>query len=273
MSTIPPSWSWRWTGPPPATAGAAEFADAIERGRDWIVGLQSSNGGWGAFDVDNDERISEQYSVCRSRRLARSADRRCDGALRLHARPTRRGIRHTPGIRPRWRGRSPICAASGKGRELVRALGDELHLRHLVRPLRAQCRRRDRHSPEVRRAVDWLLSIQNPDGGWGEDGESYKLDYHGYERAPSTASQTAGRSSACWRRAKSIILPWRGPSPMWRGYNSRTVFGKRKDIQLPDFLGFFICGIMAIRNSFRYGLWRAITSMKAGNTKSVLVGI
>ena len=42
-----------------------------------------------------------------------------------------------------------------------------------------------------RKAVDWLISIQNPDGGWGEDGTSYKLDYRGYEPAPSTASQTA----------------------------------------------------------------------------------
>jgi squalene-hopene/tetraprenyl-beta-curcumene cyclase len=44
---------------------------------------------------------------------------------------------------------------------------------------------------EIRRAVAWLLKIQNPNGGWGEDGESYKLDYVGYEPAPSTASQTA----------------------------------------------------------------------------------
>ena len=36
-----------------------------------------------------------------------------------------------------------------------------------------------------------LRKAQNPDGGWGEDGTSYKLDYRGYERAPSTASQTA----------------------------------------------------------------------------------
>ena len=33
--------------------------------------------------------------------------------------------------------------------------------------------------------------IQNPDGGWGESGGSYRLDYKGYEPAPSTASQTA----------------------------------------------------------------------------------
>jgi squalene-hopene/tetraprenyl-beta-curcumene cyclase len=43
----------------------------------------------------------------------------------------------------------------------------------------------------MRRAADWLISIQNPDGGWGEDGTSYKLGYRGYEAAPSTASQTA----------------------------------------------------------------------------------
>jgi squalene-hopene/tetraprenyl-beta-curcumene cyclase len=49
----------------------------------------------------------------------------------------------------------------------------------------------DPASAEVRRAVEWLLSIQNTDGGWGEDGESYRLDYEGYQRAPSTASQTA----------------------------------------------------------------------------------
>jgi squalene-hopene/tetraprenyl-beta-curcumene cyclase len=46
-------------------------------------------------------------------------------------------------------------------------------------------------APEVRHAVEWLAAIQNSDGGWGEDASSYKLDYRGYEAAPSTASQTA----------------------------------------------------------------------------------
>jgi squalene-hopene/tetraprenyl-beta-curcumene cyclase len=45
--------------------------------------------------------------------------------------------------------------------------------------------------PMMRKAAAWLISIQNEDGGWGEDGASYKLDYKGYEPAPSTASQTA----------------------------------------------------------------------------------
>jgi squalene-hopene/tetraprenyl-beta-curcumene cyclase len=46
-------------------------------------------------------------------------------------------------------------------------------------------------APTVAKAVDWLVSIQNEDGGWGEDCDSYKLDYRGYEPAPSNASQTA----------------------------------------------------------------------------------
>src|SRR5204863_8500687 len=57
------------------------------------------------------------------------------------------------------------------------------------------CARNDagvEHQPqEFRKAVSWLVRIQNEDGGWGEDGASYKLDYRGYEKAPSTPSQTA----------------------------------------------------------------------------------
>ncbi len=49
----------------------------------------------------------------------------------------------------------------------------------------------DHHAPEIRKARDWLLKIQNADGGWGEDGSSYKLGYRGHEPATSTASQTA----------------------------------------------------------------------------------
>ena len=49
----------------------------------------------------------------------------------------------------------------------------------------------DRNDPMIRKAVEWLASVQNQDGGWGEDAVSYRLDYKGYEVAPSTSSQTA----------------------------------------------------------------------------------
>ncbi len=32
---------------------APRYAEAISRGREWVEGLQSRNGGWGAFDADN----------------------------------------------------------------------------------------------------------------------------------------------------------------------------------------------------------------------------
>jgi squalene-hopene/tetraprenyl-beta-curcumene cyclase len=45
--------------------------------------------------------------------------------------------------------------------------------------------------PAMRRAAAWLRSVQNADGGWGEAGDSYRIDYKGHEPAPSTPSQTA----------------------------------------------------------------------------------
>ena len=42
----------------------------------------------------------------------------------------------------------------------------------------------------VAQAGAWLKTIQNPDGGWGEDCGSYALDRKGHTPAPSTASQT-----------------------------------------------------------------------------------
>jgi len=49
----------------------------------------------------------------------------------------------------------------------------------------------DLRSKPVRRAVGWLLRTQNADGGRGESGDSYKLDYKGFEPSTSVASQTA----------------------------------------------------------------------------------
>jgi squalene-hopene/tetraprenyl-beta-curcumene cyclase len=49
----------------------------------------------------------------------------------------------------------------------------------------------DHDHPMMRKAADWLIAIQNADGGWGESCDSYRLDYSEYEPAPSTASQTA----------------------------------------------------------------------------------
>jgi squalene-hopene/tetraprenyl-beta-curcumene cyclase len=167
--------------------GTHEFDAAITRAREWISGLQSHNGGWASFDADNtylylnnipfsdhgallDPPTEDLTGRCLSM-LAQLGERPDDPAVA-------RGIdflRKTQHPEGSWYGRWGMNYIYGTWSVLcaLNALG------------------LDREAPEIRRAVKWLADIQNSDGGWGEDGSSYKLDYKGYEPAPSTASQTA----------------------------------------------------------------------------------
>jgi len=168
-------------------SGGADFSEAVTRGREWVLGLQSRNGGWGAFDADNtseylnhipfadhgallDPPTADVTARCASMiaQLGHAADRDAlDTALDF--------LRRNQEADGSWHGRwgmnyiygtwSVLCAFNAAG----------------VNP----------HAPEIRRAVDWLISIINADGGWGEHGSSYDLDYRGHQPAPSTASQTA----------------------------------------------------------------------------------
>ena len=47
---------------------------AIRRGIQWLLSMQNRDGGWGAFDRDNDRQLHLQYSVCGSQRDDRSFD-------------------------------------------------------------------------------------------------------------------------------------------------------------------------------------------------------
>ena len=167
----------------------ARYRPAIERAREWIVGLQSRNGGWAAFDANNDHEYLNNIPFSDHGALLDppTADltARCLSMLaQLGEKPATQ-----PGDGARDRLPAPRPAS---GRKLVWTLGHELHLRHLVGAVRAQCRRHRRMTRrKSARRPTGLISIQNPDGGWGEDGTSYKLDYRGHEAAPRTASQTA----------------------------------------------------------------------------------
>jgi squalene-hopene/tetraprenyl-beta-curcumene cyclase len=167
--------------------GSKEYDGAIARGREWIEGMQSRNGGWGAFDVDNDFQYLNNIPFADHGALldppTEDVTGRCLSMLtQLGARVGEPAIdraidylRRTQLADGSWYGRwgmnyiygtwSVLCALNAAGV--------------------------DPKSAEIRKAVDWLIAIQNPDGGWGEDGTSYKLGYKGYEPAPSTASQTA----------------------------------------------------------------------------------
>jgi squalene-hopene/tetraprenyl-beta-curcumene cyclase len=171
-----------------ASGAAGGFNPAIERAREWIVGLQSRNGGWAAFDANNDREYlnnipfsdhgalldpptADLTARCLSM-LAQLGEKPATSPAMARALDFLRQDQRPDGS---WYGRwgmnyiygtwSVLCALNA---------ADIAH-----------------DSPETRKAVDWLISIQNADGGWGEDGTSYKLDYRGHEPAPSTASQTA----------------------------------------------------------------------------------
>ena len=162
------------------------FDTAIERGAEWTAGMQSANGGWGAFDADNTDHYLNNIPfadhgalldpptvdvsarcVSMFAQLGQTNGRRDKAALNyLYADQLadgswfgRWGVNYIYGT---W---SALCALNAAG----------------VNPT----------SEPVRRAVDWFEHIQNADGGWGEGCDSYRLDYAGHTPAASTASQTA----------------------------------------------------------------------------------
>ncbi len=204
-------------------AGAGnEFDGSIDRAAEWIRGMQSGNGGWAAFDVDNIYDYLNNIPFADHGALidppTEDVGARCASMLaQLGETPensdvVKRGVDYLLGTQLEdgsWYGRwgmnyiygtwSVLCAlnACGLGRE----------------------------HPAMRKAAEWLTAIQNPDGGWGEDGSSYKLDYPGYEPAPSTASQTAWAllglmacgeiDSPAVKRGVSYLLEHQGDDGFW----------------------------------------------------------
>jgi squalene-hopene/tetraprenyl-beta-curcumene cyclase len=168
--------------------GTALYGEAISRGREWVVGMQSSDGGWGAFEPENTQYYLNNIPFSDHGALLDpptvDVSGRCLsmlaqlGELPATSEPAKRSLDYILRGQERdgsWYGRwglnyiygtwTALCALNAAGLPLT--------------------------DSRIQRAADWLISIQNADGGWGEGGESYKLDYRGYEAAPSTASQTS----------------------------------------------------------------------------------
>lgn len=161
-------------------------AQAIELAVDWVLAMQSKNGGWGAFDVDNDKEmlahipfadfmtpldpVSADVTAHVVELLARLEYSRDHPALR-------RALGYLYGEQEEdgsWYGRWGVNYVYGTGAVLaaLREVGD------------------DPQAERIRKAVHWLKEHQNDDGGWGETCRSYEdASYHGV--GPSTASQTA----------------------------------------------------------------------------------
>jgi squalene-hopene/tetraprenyl-beta-curcumene cyclase len=165
----------------------ADFEATIARAREWIEGLQSSDGGWGAFDADNTHEFLNNIPFADHGALldppspdltGRCLSMLAQLGITMESPAVRRGVDYLRRTQLRdgsWYGRWGVNYIYGTWSALcaLNAVG----FAH--------------DAPEITRAAAWLIAIQNDDGGWGEDCSSYKLDYRGHERAASTASQTA----------------------------------------------------------------------------------
>jgi squalene-hopene/tetraprenyl-beta-curcumene cyclase len=166
-------------------SGSRDFRVALERAREWIIGMQSDNGAWGAFDADNEFYYLNNIPFADHGALldppTEDVTARCVSMLAQFG-------ERSPAMQRAldYLSRTQLADGSWYGRWGMNYIYGTWSVLCCLNAAGF-----DPAAPVMRKAADWLVSIQNADGGWGEDGASYKLDYHGYERAPSTASQTA----------------------------------------------------------------------------------
>jgi squalene-hopene/tetraprenyl-beta-curcumene cyclase len=164
---------------------AAEAKPAIERGLRWLAGMQSKDGGWGAFDADNTRALVNKLPFCDFGAVIDPPS--ADVTAHIVEAFAAEGQGDHPAVRRgvvwllraqeadgSWFGRWGANYIYGTG-AVVPAL-----IAAGVRPSK----------PAIRRAVAWLEAHQNQDGGWGEDLRSYD-DASLAGQGASTASQTA----------------------------------------------------------------------------------
>jgi squalene-hopene/tetraprenyl-beta-curcumene cyclase len=158
---------------------------AVERAVAWLVGMQSKDGGWGAFDADNTRELAYKLPFCDFGAVIDppSADvtahvvemLAADGHADTEA--CRRGVA--------WllRAQEPDGSWFGRwGANYVYGIGAVVPALVAAGIPGSDAR--------IQRAVRWLRRHQNSDGGWGEDLRSY--DNPAWAgRGESTASQTA----------------------------------------------------------------------------------
>ena len=159
---------------------------AIEKGVNWLIGMQSKGGGWGAFDKDNDKKVLTKIPFCDFGEALDPPS--VDVTAHIIEAFGKLGIGkdHPSMVRAldyikreqeadgAWFGRWGVNYIYGTGAVLpaLEAIGEDMS------------------QPYIRKASDWLILHQNEDGGWGESCASY-MDPKQMGRGKSTASQTA----------------------------------------------------------------------------------
>ena len=158
--------------------------DAVRRGLDWMVGMQSLGGGWGAFDVDNEALWLYKLPICDFGKVTDepTADVTAH-ALEALAREEGSDASRARGLE--WLLAEQEEDGSWFGRWGV----NHIYGTAAALPALEACGMSPGH-PAMRRAVAWLDSVQQSGGGFGEDIRSY-ADAAWRGRGTATPSQTA----------------------------------------------------------------------------------
>jgi squalene-hopene/tetraprenyl-beta-curcumene cyclase len=253
-----------------AAGHASEYMNAIARAREWIEGLQSANGGWGAFDSDNEYDYLNYIPFADHGALldppTADVTARCLSMLGQ--------LGETPAGNPAVaRGVDYLLRTQEKDGTWFGRWG----MNYIYGTWSVLCAlnavQRDPRSADVQKAAIWLKSIQNKDGGWGEGGESYALDYAGYCPAPSTPSQTAwallGLMAAGLVEDEAVTLGAR--------YLARTQaedgFWKEERFTATGFPRVFFLRYHGYAKYFPLWAMARFRNLKTGNRHPVLVGM
>lgn len=172
-----------------AEAGASDAGKrehAIRAGANWVMGMQSADGGFAAFDVDNDshwlnslpladvEAVTDPSCADLTGRVLEMMGAVGYKADHPVARSAIEWLKRNQSADGAWWGRWGVAYIYGTFSALsgLQAIGYDMN------------------QAWIRRAVDWLKSKQNADGGWGESPLADK-DPAWRGRGVSCASQTA----------------------------------------------------------------------------------
>jgi len=165
---------------------------------EWMLGMQNRDGGWGAFDVNNDALFLNEIPFSDMDSLCDPSSPDVTGRVlealgilgdRRHGAACRRALRYLRRSQEKegsWFGRWGVNYVYGTS--------------NVLNGLARQGIPAD--DPMVVRALRWLDEVQNEDGGFGEGLDSY-ADRARMGLGPSTASQTA------W--GVMGLLAYRGP--------------------------------------------------------------
>ncbi len=164
-----------------------ELQESIRRGMNWVLAMQGSDGGWGAYDKDNNRVVFNYIPFADHHALLDPSTSDLTGrCLEMLAAlgydqthpavgPALQFLKREQEADGSWYGRWGVNYIYGTWSVLagLHAIGVDLS------------------EPYVLRAVAWLESKQNPDGGWGESCLSYHDDPEWSGKGESTPSQTA----------------------------------------------------------------------------------